>query len=147
MTTLKNLPSSYYIAWAMALLATAASVVFIEILKNPVAWLCWFERMLIFGLLLVLSVGLFTKDLDVWKYVLPFVVFGLPAAAYQQLIHWGVIAVESQSCTVGFVCTTKYFEIFGFITQATLCFTAFAVIAACMWHVKKRSSVELWDSK
>lgn len=121
------------IAWLTSLFASLASVYFIEILGNPSAALCWFERMLMFGLLLVLTVGIIEKDKKVYKYTIPFLLFGIPSALYQQLIHWNVIQVPIQPCGAGTLCTTKFFELFGFITQATLCLTAFLVIAFCMW--------------
>lgn len=125
-----------FVGWVMALFATSASVYFIEILGNPAAFLCWFERMLMFGLLLVLTVGIITKDKNVGKYTIPFLFFGIPSALYQQLVHWGIINLPVQPCGVGFACSTKFFELFGFITQATLCLTAFFVIGFCMYKAR-----------
>lgn len=136
-TTKPALPVSIYIAWATALLASAASVYFIEILRNPAATLCWLDRMLIFGLFLVLSVGIVTRDKGVWRYTLPFLAIGLPASFYQQLVHWDIIRLAPQACSISYVCTTKYFNLFGFISQATLCFIAFAVVAVCVWRLSK----------
>lgn len=122
-----------YIAWITALFATSASIIFIEILGKPVAPLCWFERMLMLGLFLLLTVGIFLKDKKVKYYALPFLLLGIPSAIFQQLVHWDVIHIVQKSCNTGIVCTTKYFEIFGFMTQATLCLTAFLIIAFCLW--------------
>lgn len=77
----------YYIAWFAAFGATLASICFIEILGNPAAPLCWFERMLMFGLLLTLTVGILKKDKNIKYYALPFIIFGIPSAAFQQLVH------------------------------------------------------------
>ena len=128
----------YYIAWFVALGASSASIYFVEILGKPAASLCWFERMLMFGLLLILTVGILRKDKNLKYYCLPFLIFGIPAAFFQQLVHWGVIDLSNQSCSVGMVCTTKYFEIFGFATQATLCLAAFVIISLCLLKAKYR---------
>lgn len=128
------------VAWVTALLASAASVYFIEILHNPVATLCWIDRMLIFSLLLVLTVGIFDRDRRVVRYTVPFLALGLPLSFFQQLVHWDVIHLNPQACSVSVVCTTKYFNLFGFITQATLCFVAFAVIAVSMYLISDRHS-------
>ena len=133
---LKSVNTSLYIAWTTALAASFASIYFIEILGKPAASLCWFERMLMFGLLLVLTVGIYYKDQKVKYYCLPFLFFGIPSAAYQQLIHWNIIKMAEVPCSLGSICTVKYFELFGFITQATLCLSAFIVIAVCLWFVK-----------
>lgn len=126
-----------YASWVTAFAATLASVYFIEIKGNPAASLCWFERMLMFGTLLILTVGILKKDRNISAYVFPSLLFGIPAAAYQQLIHWNVIDATQQACSASVVCTTKYFNLFGFITQATLCLTAFLLIAFFTWKVKK----------
>ncbi len=126
-----------YAAWATAFAATLASIYFIEVKGNPAASLCWFERMLMFGTLLVLTVGILKKDRNVPNYVFPFLLSGIPAAIYQQLIHWNFISVEQQSCSISFICTTKYFNLFGFITQATLCLTAFLLIGFFTWKAKR----------
>ncbi len=124
------------LAWVMALVATGASIFFIEILGNPVATLCWVERMLIFGLLLLLTMGVIDRNFSVKRFGLPFLVVGIPASFFQQLVHLDIIKVAEESCTIGFICTAKYFELFGFITQATLCLTAFLVIAFCLYKIK-----------
>ena len=133
-------PTALWVAWATSLAACAASFYFIEIQGKPSASLCWLERMLLFGLLLVFSVALWTRDRFVWRYAVPFVMFGLPAAAYQQLVHWNVVHAGGTSCSAGggaIVCTTKYFELLGFITQATLCLAAYVVVAVCMWKLAR----------
>lgn len=125
-----------YGAWITSLLATAASIFFIEILGNPVATLCWVERMLILSLFLLLTVAIIDNDVRVKRYSLPFLILGIPAATFQQLVHWDIIKIAQESCTVGYVCTTKYFELFGFVTQATLCLTAFLLIAVLLRKLK-----------
>lgn len=136
------LPLAYFVAWGTALAATAASIYFIEIRGNHPAWFCWFERMLMFGLLLILTVGIFLRDRRVRCYTLPFLLFGIPSALFSQLVLWNIIPVNPQVCSVSVVCTTKFFELFGFITQATLCLTAFVVIGVCMWLSGRKHSPE-----
>jgi len=127
-----------YVAWTTTLMASAASVYFIEILHKPAATLCWLDRMLMFGLFLILSVAITQRDRGVWRYSIPFLAIGLPASFYQQLVHWDIIHVAPGVCSVNYVCTTKFFNLFGFISQATLCFAAFAVVALCMWIMSRR---------
>ena len=127
-----------YIGWTTSLLASAASFYFIEILGKPAAPLCWFERMLMFGLLLIFTVGIIRRDHNLKYYAIPFLILGIPSAAFQQAVHWNIIKLPLLPCNVGIVCTTKFFELFGFITQATLCLTAFLVIALCLTRIKPK---------
>lgn len=125
------------IAWIMSLFATLASIYFIEIQGNPAASLCWFERMLIFGVFLILTVGILKQDTNAKYYAIPFVVLGIPSALYQQLVHWNIIQIDSTSCSISSVCSTKFFELLGFITQATLCLTAFIVVGICLYKLRR----------
>lgn len=133
-----TVPAALYVAWTTALLATLASIYFIEILHKPAATLCWIERMLMFGLFLLLTIGILDHDMRVKRYALPFLIIGLPLSLYQQLVHWNVIHISPTACSVSVVCTTKYFNLFGFITQATLCFAAFLVIAISLSRINNR---------
>lgn len=136
-TKIKATPPLLIIAWLISLFATLASIYFIEIVGNPAAPLCWFERMLIFSVLLVLSVGIIRKDINVRYYVAPLVAFGLISATYQQLVHWGLVSTVNGTCNTSFACSTKFFELFGYITQATLCLVGFVVVTYCMWRLKE----------
>lgn len=131
-----RVPFLWFIALLTAIAASLASLFFIEILGNPVAPLCWIERMMMLGLVLVLLVGILTRDEKLKYYVLAFLLVGIPAALYQQLVHWDLIPTAIQPCSVSFVCTTKFFNLFGFITQATLCLSAFLIIGVCVFTAK-----------
>ena len=137
----KNISTSHYVAWSVALAASSASIYFIEISGRTAATLWWVERMLILGIFLILSVGILYKDKFVHRYTVPFIALGLPVALYQQLLHWDIIKINPQACGVSFACSTKFFDIFGFISQATLCLTAYVVIAICMYLASRTSKM------
>ena len=139
---MKKIGTAHYVAWGTALAASLASIYFIEMSGRTAATLCWVERMLILGIFLVLSIGILYKDKLVHRYTVPFIVLGLPVALYQQLVHWDIIKLAPQTCSTSFVCSTKFFDIFGFISQATLCLTAYIVIAVCMYVASRRVSKE-----
>lgn len=134
---MKSTRSSLIIAWVMSLFATLASIYFIEIVGNPAGVLCWVERMLIFSIFLVLTVGILRNDTNVKYYAAPMLFLGGISALFQQLVHWEIIGTTSTICNESFVCTTKFFDLFGVITQATLCLTAFVVVAICLSRSRK----------
>ena len=136
----RPLPASAYVAWVTALLASATSIYFIEILHKPVATLCWVDRMFIFSLLLIFTSGIIYRDRMVWRYTIPILLIGLPVSFFQQLVHWDLIHLTPAACSVSVVCTTKYFDLFGFISQATLCFVAFVIVAVCSWRLSTNRS-------
>lgn len=121
-----------WIGWGMSLAAFGASVYFFEILGYQASSLCWLNRLLMLSLFLILSTALVRRDTGVWRYAVPFLLIGLPVALFQQLVHWNVIPLGIQQCGTSFVCTTKFFDWFGVISQATLCLVAFVVVAAAV---------------
>ncbi len=121
-----------WVGAAMSLAAFGASVYFFEIVGYQASSLCWLNRMLMLSLFLTIGTGIVRRDTGAWRYTVPFLVIGLPVALFQQLVHWNVIPLGIQQCGTSFVCTTKFFNLFGFISQATLCLVAFVVVAAAM---------------
>lgn len=139
---MKKIGAAHFVAWGTALAASLASIYFIEISGRTAATFCWIERMLILGIFLILSVGILYKDKLVYRYTVPFLAIGMPVALYQQLVHWDIIKLAPQVCSTSFVCSTKFFNLFGFISQATLCLTAYIVIAVCMYIASRKMDKE-----
>jgi len=131
-----------WIGWGMSLAAFGASVYFFEILGYQASSLCWLNRMLMLSLFLILSTALVRRDSGAWRYTVAFIGIGLPVALFQQLVHWHVIPLGIQQCGTSFVCTTKFFDWFGVISQATLCLVAFVVVAAAMAALAARDRSE-----
>lgn len=131
-------PAAMWVAAGMSLAAFGASVYFFEILGYQASSLCWLNRMLMLSLFLVVGTGIARRDTGVWRYTVPFLAIGLPVALFQQLVHWNVIDLGIQQCGASFVCTTKFFNLFGLISQATLCLVAFIVVAASMGALATR---------
>ncbi|MFN8632945.1 MAG: disulfide oxidoreductase [Chloroflexota bacterium] len=121
-----------YLAWIQACVAMAGSLYFSEVMKFPPCTLCWYQRILMYPLVLVLAAGILRRDARLYLYVLPLSVLGLAIALYHNLLYFGVIPEEIQPCTVGIPCTTIQIEWFGFITIPLMSLTAFTVVTICM---------------
>ena len=125
----ENLP---YLAFAVALTATVGSLYFSEIMDLPPCKLCWFERIAMYPLVVIFTVGIFKKDRNVAIYSLPLIVFGLIIALYHNLLYWNILPESYAPCQLGVSCTTKFFEWFGFITIPLMALSGFVVLAAIM---------------
>jgi disulfide bond formation protein DsbB len=121
-----------YIAWAQAWIATIGSLFFSEIMQFPPCKLCWYQRICMYPLVILITIGIVKKNKDIYQYVLPFSVIGLVIAIYHNLLYYNIIPESSISCIKGVSCTTKYISWFGFITIPFLSFVAFLVITVCM---------------
>lgn len=126
-----------YLAWIQALVATAVSLYASEVLKLPPCVLCWYQRIFMYPLAIILPIGIFNKDKKIHQYVLPLSIFGMLVALYHYLLQIGVIPENLAPCISGISCTTKYtFFNSDFITIPLLSFLAFALITLCMMVYK-----------
>lgn len=121
-----------YLAWTVALGAMLGSLFFGEVMKLPPCTLCWYQRLCLFPLPVVLGAGILLRDQRLTAYAMPFVVVGLAVAVYHNLLYWGVIPEELSPCTEALSCKTKQIEWLGFITIPVMSLTAFLSVLVCL---------------
>ena len=140
--TLAKLRSNLlYIAWAQALIATLGSLVFSEVMSFAPCELCWYQRIFMYPILFVLTVGILVRDRRVIAYALPLCVLGLGISVYHNLLYYGVIPQGWHVCTVGVPCETRWIQWFGFVSIPFLALTAFVVvILSLLWHSSDENS-------
>lgn len=126
-----------YLAWIQALIATLGSLFYSEIKNYIPCILCWYQRILMYPLVIIIAVGILRKDKKVYQYVLPMSILGLLIAFYHILLQKGILPEAIAPCTIGASCATKYTGYFGFITIPVMSFTAFLVITVCMLLYRK----------
>ena len=129
--------NALYIAWATALGATAGSLFFSNILNFPPCVLCWYQRIFMYPLALILGVGILAKDTKVHLYVLPLAAIGWVIALYHNLLYYSLIPDSITPCTSGISCTTKFIQYLGFITIPFLSLAAFSCILLFTFWSKK----------
>jgi disulfide bond formation protein DsbB len=120
------------LAWIVALVATVGSLFFSEVMELPPCVLCWYQRIAMYPLVLVIGVGIILRDSRVAVYALPLALVGLGISIYHNLLYYGVIPESITPCTQGISCTTRQIEWLGFITIPLLALTAFTIITACL---------------
>ncbi len=121
-----------FFAWLVALIAMLGSLFLSEVMEYPPCTFCWYQRILMYPLVVIFLVGLFPLERSVFKYSIPFVVLGWLVALYHNLLQFGIISEEMTPCAQGIPCSTKYIDIFGFLTIPMLSFIAFSVILALL---------------
>ncbi len=127
-----------YVAWVMAMVAMAGSLYASEIAHLPPCLLCWYQRILMYPLVVIIAVGILKKDKVLPFYVLPLSILGMGVAFYHYLLQRGIIPDSLAPCSLGVSCTTKYVEFFGFVTIPFLSLAAFTLITICMCYLLRR---------
>lgn len=125
-------------AWLIAGASTLGALFFGEIVQVPTCVLCWYQRIFMFPLALILPLGLFPFDRKVVRYALPLAAIGGLIALYHVLLVAGVIPETLQPCTQGVPCREQVIVWFGFITIPLMAFLAFAaiVVLLCVAHFR-----------
>ncbi len=124
--------NALYIAFTQALSATVGSLFFSEVLLFPPCVLCWYQRIAMYPLVVILAIGIYSRDKHVIRYALPLSIVGLLIAFYHNLLYYHILPESAAPCILGVSCTTKQIEWLGFITIPFLSFIAFAIITISM---------------
>ena len=126
-----------YIAWLVSAVATLGSLYFSEIRGFVPCELCWYQRILMYPLALILGIGTFQNDQTVKKFVLPMAILGWFTSFYHYMIQKVPGFSEIKPCVNGVPCNVQYINWLGFITIPFLALTAFTIIIVCMVLIKK----------
>jgi len=127
-------------AWLIATVSTLGALFFGEVMQLPPCVLCWYQRICMFPLVLILPVGLFPLERKVVRYALPLAGIGWLFAVFHVLLIAGVIPESIKPCTQGAPCSEKVIEWFGFVTIPLLAVVAFSAIIALLVLAHFRSS-------
>ena len=125
-------PQSLVLAWLVATVTTLGSLYYSEHAGFIPCELCWFQRILMYPLVIVLGVACLRRDRAVWKTVLVFVALGAPLSLYHWLVERVPAFAESSSCSIDVPCTAPWFEKLGFVTLAWMAMSAFLLIGVLM---------------
>lgn len=132
--------NALYLALIQAIAALLGSLWFSNVLMYPPCVLCWWQRIAMYPLVVILTVGILRKDRMVHTYVLPLAVIGWFIGLYHNLLYYKIIPDTMAPCETGVSCTTKFIQYFGFITIPFLAFSAFTIIIVLM--LIRRKAVE-----
>ena len=124
--------SLVFTCWLIAASATLGALFFSEVMHVAPCVLCWYQRIFIFPLVLLLPVGLFPFDPKVVRYALPLSVVGWSLAFFHVLLTYGLIPETIRPCTLGVPCAQNQIELFGFLSIPMMSLLAFSIIAALL---------------
>lgn len=127
-------------AWLVAASSVLGALFLGEVMDLPPCVLCWWQRIAMFPLVLILPAGMFPLDRNVFRYALPLALAGWLAALFHVLLVAGVIPERIQPCSRGVSCKEIQIEWFGFLTIPMLSLIAFSLIVGLLLLAKHRMS-------
>ncbi|MDT9023379.1 disulfide oxidoreductase [Rossellomorea yichunensis] len=124
----KKADSMLFLAWASSLIATMGSLYFSEIMKYEPCVLCWYQRILMYPMVILLGLAYVRKDFQAAFYSTILSGIGLLVSLYHYSIQKVSILTESAPACGRVPCTGEYINLFGFITIPFLALTGFLII-------------------
>lgn len=120
-----------YIAWITALIATLGSLYFQYVMSFPPCILCWYQRIAIYPLIVIIPIGIFKRDAVLPLYIMAVSFVGLVISIYHNLLYYKIIPESLAPCVQGISCTTKFIEWFGFLTIPLLSLLSLLIVFVC----------------
>jgi disulfide bond formation protein DsbB len=128
-----------FVSWAASVLAMFGSLYFSEIRQYEPCTLCWYQRILMYPMVVILGIAIAKKDYRISIYSMVLSAIGGCISLYHYSIQKiSFLADHAASC--GRVpCTGQYINWLGFITIPFLALIAFIIIFICSYLLWKKS--------
>ena len=120
-------PHGLWVATVVAAIATAGSLYLSEVARLEPCALCWYQRIAMYPLVLLLGMAAVRRDAAIRPYVLALAGIGAVISAYHVAVQ-RLPGLPSGSCSVSAPCSAIQVEVLGFVTIPVLALVAFATI-------------------
>ncbi|MGQ3001760.1 MAG: disulfide bond formation protein B [Hydrogenophaga sp.] len=137
---MKNPWTLLLLAWLVALAATAGALFIGEVMLMVPCQLCWYQRIFMFPLALILGMACFSEDRRGAVYALPLALGGTAMAGYHTLLVAGLIPKAWLPCSAGVSCADQRLEILNGIQIPWLSLAAFAAISLLLTLFLRKTS-------
>ncbi|MDZ7919203.1 disulfide bond formation protein B [Rhodoferax sp.] len=115
-------------AWLLALLSTAGALFIGEVMLMTPCTLCWYQRIAMFPLALILGIASYSHDRRGAVYALPLAVSGTLISGYHTLLVASWIPKTWTPCGTGVSCANQKLEILNGLQIPWLSLAAFFLI-------------------
>ena len=119
---------SLLLSWLAAVAATLGSLYFSEVLHFIPCTLCWYQRIFMYPLSIILGIAFYRNDQTIYKYILPLSIIGMIISGYQTVLQKIPYLQQFEMCKTGVPCSKDYLNLLGFITIPMMAFVAFTII-------------------
>jgi len=120
-----------WVVWLVALVATSGSLIYSEVVGFIPCKLCWFQRIAMYPLVVVLAVGAIRREATVKYYALPLSVVGLGISVWHYLIQT-FPGLETGACDLANPCSAKWVNTFGFVSIPFMAGAGFLLISVVL---------------
>ncbi len=126
-------------AWALALVSTLGALFIGEVMGMTPCLLCWYQRIFMFPLALILGMAAFAEDRRGAVYALPLALGGAAMAGYHSALIAGWVPKWWVPCGTGPSCSEQSLEILGGIQIPWLSLAAFVAIVILLFAYLRKT--------
>lgn len=123
--------AAVWMAWVVALVATVGSLIYSEVIHFVPCRLCWFQRIAMYPLAVILLVGAIRRDAAVRFYGLPLSIIGLGVSIWHYFVQL-FPSIEGGACDPTNPCSLRYVEVFGFISIPFMAGAGFILVTVLL---------------
>ncbi|MDQ0337240.1 disulfide bond formation protein DsbB [Caldalkalibacillus uzonensis] len=137
------LEQGLFVSWIIAFTATLGSLYFSEIIGFIPCEYCWYQRILMYPLAIILVIATVKKDTGVAVYVLPLSIMGGSISLFHYLTQKVTFLREQGAACGPIPCNIEYINWFGFVTIPFLALVAFiliTIIHLSLFYVQRSAS-------
>lgn len=132
--------NALYGAFAVSLIAMFGSLYYSEVLHLPPCVLCWYQRICMYPLVLILGYAIYKKNRDlVWPaFILAGV--GWLISIYHNLLYFNILPEAAAPCLAGVSCSVRFTGWLATVPiplQAMVGFSAILVTLLIYWKISK----------
>jgi disulfide bond formation protein DsbB len=129
-----------YLAWLVSVVALCGSLYFSEIMRFEPCKLCWFQRICMYPLAVLLGIASYKNDRGIIPYARTLSIVGMCISLFHYLEQKVPALQKVLPCTVGVPCSGQYINWLGFITIPFLALIAFILITILLFIGKVNES-------
>jgi disulfide bond formation protein DsbB len=116
------------LAAVVAATCMAGSLYFSEVADFIPCTLCWYQRIAMYPLAVILAIAAARRDRSVRYYVVPLASIGAAISIYHYVIEW-IPEAETGVCSTTIPCSVQWFDpVFGFVSLPFMALCGFALI-------------------
>lgn len=134
---MKNNKLYMQLIFLVSLIATLGSLYFSEIRLYLPCEMCWYQRIIMYPMVVISLIGVIKEDVNARIYLRVFSGAGVLVSAYHYSMQKISFVADSLPACTGVDCTVQYINWSGFITIPFLAFIAFVLIFILSFLIKK----------
>ena len=128
---------SLYFAWLFTIAGMLFSLVLSGVYQWPICHLCWYQRICLYPLVVILGIACYRGDKGIATYTLPLAALGFIFSLYQYLEQMIPGFAPINVCGQGPSCSDIHMQLFGFITLPFVSILGFSFLAFLLFLSRK----------